>query len=68
MKEIKKMNTNMKEMNLEDMEAVNGGINWKRVSNQFGQEDVWYALFLGPIGQGIVAVKAIAAIKHDLSD
>ena len=61
------MNTNMKELNLNELKAVNGGFNWKRAFGNFGTEDIALCVFLGPIGQGLVAAKAIVSVAAECS-
>ena len=59
------MNTHMKEMDLYEMEAVTGGINWKRVFSGFDTEDALLVVLCGPFGQGLVAAKATAIIAAE---
>ena len=58
------MNTNRTELNLNELKAINGGFDLKKFLNQFGTEDAALCIFLGPIGQGIVAAKAIVAVAE----
>ena len=61
------MNTSMKEMNLNEMESVSGGIDWNRVRSKFGVTDVALCIILGPIGQVIVASKAGGIIAGEIA-
>ena len=61
------MSTGMKEMNLNEMAAVSGGIDWDRVRSKFGVTDVALCIILGPIGQVIVASKAGGIIAGEIA-
>ena len=51
------MNTNMKELNLNELEMVNGGWDWKKYFSKEGLKGIatMYAL-AGPIGVGMLVL------------
>ncbi len=61
------MNTSMKEMNLNEMEAVCGGFDFKRFLSAFDTEDALIAILGGPFGQGLILGKAGAILAAELN-
>lgn len=61
------MNTNIKEMNLNEMENVSGGFNWKKFLSNFGVSDVALIVLLGPVGYVCAGEKAVNAIAEELN-
>ena len=57
------MKTNMKELNLNEMEQANGGFDFKRFvkNTRIDGWDAFRVLCLGPVGHTIVAAKIISA-------
>ena len=61
------MNTSMMELNLNELEAVNGGFDFKRFISHFETEDVLIAVLGGPIGQGLFLAEVVAGVAAEIA-
>ena len=61
------MDTNKMELKLNEMEAINGGFNFKRFISNFDMEDAFIAVLGGPVGQTLILGKAAAAVAAEIT-
>ena len=59
------MNTDTMELDLNEMETVNGGVDWDRFASHFEWRDAAGVLLFGPIGELMLLGKVIDALELD---